>query len=186
MPMPKPRSQQVIDSSAKPAPSARWVAVVGAAAALLGAGIGGGSSYLVATRTDADAAQLADLAVRRDAYARYYGDIADYISTIESSTPLAQKALRAKNTGEPELKIIRAELAKATATMFRDQAEVVLLGTQSVADAAFALNGSVAHARDLFTSATLAADDIEPALTSIANRLGEFAAAAKKDLGRDE
>ena len=175
-------NQHKVTVSQQDRPAQRWVAMIGASAALLGALIGGGSSYLVARQDNNAATDRDALAARRTAYATYYGDIAEYISLIETTAVAAQTAVRQRPIDEAALRRANAQLAAQTRIMFRDQAQVVLMGPKRIVDAAFSLNSSVARARGALTSPSLKLGEIEPILRDLAGHLDEFSAAAKADL----
>jgi hypothetical protein len=104
----------------------RWMALVAAGSAFLGSLIGAGPSYVVA-RLSADAsAHESELALRRDVYVKYYGDIAQYVSTLGTSSAAVKEAIRANPRDHAALKAVDAELQAHVATIFSDRGRLSL------------------------------------------------------------
>jgi hypothetical protein len=158
---------------------------VGAFSALVGSIIGAGGSYLVASHAADASAHQAELAVRRDVYAKYYGDMAEYVAVLGNGAARVQEALQASPTDEVAPKALLEQLEPHVNTMFRDQAQVVLAGPEEVENAAFHLNLTVNQAQNALTSSSLAPEDVDPILKDIGDDLNAFADAASKDLDDD-
>lgn len=175
----KPRTAAAPEKSTS---TERWVATLGAASALLGALVGGLASYLVADRAADRSADQAELSVRRDIYAQYYGDIAEYVSAVGSSGIKAQENKQGDQINESVLRGIREDLQPYVDAMFRNQAQVVLVAPLDVEQAAFELSIGVSRTQTALTSSTLRVEDIDPVLEDLAADLNAFADAASEDL----
>lgn len=160
----------------------RWVALVGAVSALTGSLIGAGSAYLVARTSAGTEMAEARREERREAYARYYGDAAEYVARVGNASVQIQAALSKRPADAAAVAAAQKSLATALPTLFRDQAYVVLSGPPEVFNAAFDLNVVIARVQRRLTSEALRAEEIVPLLNELAEALSHFGDKAKEDL----
>jgi hypothetical protein len=159
------------------------VAIIGALAAIVGALAGGLSTYLVADHS-IDSKRDDDLRIeRRDAYARYYSDAASFAAQI---TLQADRIIDARSSNPPNEEVlgrIRADFDDRRRTLHHDQAQVVLLGSEEVANAGFRLASKIEAMKNEISKDQPTIDDITASVKATADGLDEFSAAARKDLG---
>jgi Sec-independent protein translocase protein TatA len=183
------RKNQENNSTARPIVESRrelQIALIPALAGLLGALIGGFSTYLVTVHAENERRSEQHRNERREAYSKFYADAAAFSAEISLRADIIYDTGAEDPERREELNRLRSDLDERARILAQYQALVVLLGPKDVQEAGFNLISTISKMREQVSENLLNFEKLSASTTQVADSLNLFAETARADLRKDD